>query len=224
MKHTSLSAVRKRKLLFYLSIIILPMIQFFIFYVVVNANTFILALQRYEYADNGELISTFVWFKNIGQVFKDFATLELFKFAIKNSLLAYVIGLLFGTVFSLFFSYYIFKKCPLANTFKILLYLPNIVSVMALSVMFRLLVNRGIPNFANRLDENLNMMGFLTNPDIRFATIMFFCILTGFGSNVLIYAGTMSGISPSILEAAQVDGVNSFQEFFLIVRLQLRLS
>ncbi len=217
----TLSAVRKKKLAFYLSIIILPMIQFVIFYIVVNANTFVLALQDYEYTDSGELVSKFVWFDNIGAVLKDMFTKPVFLHAIRNSFVAYLIGLVFSTVLSLLFSYYIFKKCPFANGFKVLLYLPNIVSVMVLSVMYNFLLNRGIADVFNRANPGMEMLGLLKDPNTRFGAVMFFCVLVSFGSNVLIYSGSMSGISPSILEAGEVDGVNGAQEFFLIVLPQV---
>ena len=221
MARATLSAVRKKKKLFYLSVIILPMIQFIIFYIVVNANTFALALQNYEYTADGTLLSDFVWFQNFKDVFYNLFHQTELVHSIGNSFIAYLVGLVFSTMLSLLFSYYIFKRCFFANGFKIMLYLPNIVSVMVLSVMYNFLLNRGIPDVINRVNPDLEMLGFLKNPDTRFKAVLFFTVLVSFGVNVLIYAGTMSGISPSILEAGQVDGVNGVQEFFRIVLPQV---
>jgi raffinose/stachyose/melibiose transport system permease protein len=197
-----------------------PMIQFFIFYVIVNFNTFRLAFQKYEIV-NGRLVSHFVWFDNISQVVQEFFTLPVLQAAFRNSLYAYLIGLVFGMSLSLFFSYYIFKKFPLANMFKVFLYLPNIVSVMALAIMYKYIFDYAMPLVLNRENPDLKMVRLLTDQNTRFAMIMLFNTFVTLGSNVLLYTGTMSGISPSILEAAQVDGVNRMQELFLIVLPQV---
>ena len=219
-KGAGFGALKKKKLLFYLSIIVLPMIQFVIFYVIVNFNTFSLAFQKYEIVD-GALVSQFVWFDNVKQVINEFFTLPVLQSAFRNSLLAYAIGLVFGMSFALFFSYYIFKKFPFANTFKIFLYLPNIVSVMALAIMYKYIFDYAMPIVLNRENPDLEMVRLLTDANTRFAMIMVFNTFVTLGSNVLIYTGTMSGISPSVLEAAQVDGVNEMQELFLIVLPQV---
>lgn len=219
-KSAGFGAVKKRKLFFYLSIIVVPMIQFFIFYVIVNFNTFRLAFQKYEIVD-GTLVSHFAWFDNISQVVQEFFTLPVLQAAFRNSLLAYLIGLVFGMSLSLFFSYYIFKKFPFANTFKVFLYLPNIVSVMALAIMYKYIFDYAMPLVLNRENPDLKIVRLLTDQNTRFAMIMLFNTFVTLGSNVLLYTGTMSGISPSILEAAQVDGVNEMQELFWIVLPQV---
>ena len=45
---------------------------------------------------------------------------------------------------------------------------------------------------------------------------MFFNVWIGFGTEVLLYSGTMSGISDSIVESAELDGANRVQEFIYI--------
>ena len=54
-------------LLFYLSLIVLPLIQFVIFYIVVNANSIALAFKHYEYKD-GQLLVTPAHLSNFAQV------------------------------------------------------------------------------------------------------------------------------------------------------------
>ncbi len=49
------------------------------------------------------------------------------------------------------------------------------------------------------------------------ATIMFYSIYVSFGPRVLVYSSAMSGISESIIESAELDGVNTWQELVHIV-------
>ena len=50
-----------------------------------------------------------------------------------------------------------------------------------------------------------------------YKAVLFFYIWTNFGTTTLIYSNKMSELPPETLEAAQLDGVNSFQEFIYIV-------
>ena len=61
-----------------------------------------------------------------------------------------------------------------------------------------------------------DVLGLLDNPDTRFGTLIFFNIWISFGVRVLMFSGSMSGIDPSIVESAQIDGVNVVQEFIHI--------
>ena len=65
---------KTEKLLVYISLIIIPIVQFLIFYVVVNANSFALSFKEYAYvtdsSGNMVLQKTFVGFKNIIGIYK----------------------------------------------------------------------------------------------------------------------------------------------------------
>ena len=107
-------------LLFYLSLIVLPLIQFVIFYIVVNANSIALAFKHYEYKD-GQLLVTPAHLSNFAQVIKDLFAKEELKYCLRNSVVFYLVTFASGTVVSLIFSYYIYKKRFLSGTFKTLL-------------------------------------------------------------------------------------------------------
>ena len=56
---------KKKKLWFYISIMAFPVIQFIIFYLIVNANSLLLAFKEYKVEENGVITESVVWFKNI---------------------------------------------------------------------------------------------------------------------------------------------------------------
>ncbi|MBO7345597.1 MAG: sugar ABC transporter permease, partial [Clostridia bacterium] len=168
------------------------------------------------YNDAGELIMEVVWFKNFKNVIIDLFTLDKFKYAIRNSLLFYGISLLSGAGVAVFFSYYIFKKKFLGNFFKVMLYLPVIVSSMVITVMYTYFCQKGLPVICDRL-FNLSIPTFGESTKVQLIYICIYNFILGCGSNVLIYTGTMAGISDSIIEAGQIDGANIIQEFFYIV-------
>lgn len=212
----SLKQSRKAKLICYLSVITIPVLQFIVFYIIVNANSFALAFKNYYYNDVGELICEFVWFENFKKVIVDLFTLNEFRYIIRNSLIFYGISLLSGAGVAVFFSYYIFKKKFLGNFFKVMLYLPSIVSSMVITVMYSFFCQKGLPVICDKI-FHVTIPAFGESFDVQFTYICVYNFFIGLGSNVLIYSGTMASISDSIIEAGQVDGTNTIQEFFYIV-------
>ena len=203
-------------LLFYLSLIVLPLIQFVIFYVVVNANSIALAFKHYEYK-GGQYVVTNAYFENFAQVLKDLFTSEQLKYCLRNSVVFYLVTFASGTVVSLVFSYYIFKKRLFSGTFKTLLYMPSIVSVMVISVLYRYFCEDCYPAIAEKLTHK-TVQGF---SGAKYALIVLFNFFISCGGNMLVYTGTMAGISESVIEASEVDGVNSIQQFWYIVIPQI---
>ena len=206
-------------LLFYLSIIVLPCLQFLLLYIVVNINYLAMAFQKYEYDVHNQLINTFVGFENIKNVIVNLGSTPL-KYAFKNSLMLYLVNLIFTVFLSILFSYYIYKKNTFSEFFKIIIYLPNIISSMAMSIMFNYFLEDSMPIIWENL-FGYKPMGFITNPSTNMFFILFFNVLMGFGPNVLIYSGTMSNIPYSTIESAQIDGANGFVELFKIVIPQI---
>lgn len=195
---------RMRDLIFCVLVLGIPVAQFIVFYIVVNFNSIIMTFQRYE---NGVFVFNGVEnFQLMWEEIAHGATLD----AIKNSIVVYFCSSLFGLTLSLVFSFYIYKKMPLSKTFRVFLYLPSILSSMVTVTVFKQLVEIGVKDVFSLQD------GLLSNPDTKMGTLIFFQLLMGFGTQILMYSGAMNGIDDSAVEAARLDGVNTFQEFFYI--------
>ena len=119
---------------------------------------------------------------------------------------------------ALLFSYYIYKKNPLSEFFRVVLFIPKITSAVVFVIIYKYLANEVFVEIANNIfhvQPQLEL-GFLDNPETERAAIIFFCCWVGFGTNVLMFTGAMSGIDESIVESAHLDGTNLVQEFFYI--------
>lgn len=201
----------RKDLLFYILMMAFPVAQFCIFYVGVNANSILLAFQKIDLA-----AGTTVWTgANFANAFKLMTAGDGLLSMAWMSLLSYVILLGIGTPLGLLFSYYIYKKMPGSNTFKVLLFFPSIISAIVMVTIFQFYVERAIPETI-RLLFNHEIKGLLENPSTRFATLMFYNIWVGFGTGVLMYANGMSGISQEIVESAHLDGASGIKEFWYI--------
>lgn len=196
---------KRRDLLFYIVLIAPPVAQFCIFYIGVNLNSILLAFQSYDES----LHATWVGFRNILAAFQELTSNEdlTWIIATRNSLIAYATGLVVGVPLSLLFSYYIYKKMLLHRTFKILLFLPSILTSMVMVLVFQFFANEAIPRMFN-LGE-----GLLSTSATAFATVLAYSLFTGFGTSVLLYSGAMSGISKEQVESCKLDGATWFQEF-----------
>ena len=203
----------RRKLLFYIIIMAYPIAQFCIFYIGVNFNSILLSVKQFNY-DTGKY--SFYGFKNFIDVFNNIRDLEYLKIAFKNSFIAYFWGLIFNGAFTLVFSYYIFKKCWASSFFSVILYLPSIIPSIALIIIYKYFCENAIPELASSV-FNHSMGGLLSELDTLFPALLVFGLWCGFGGKMLLYSGTMGGVDGSMLESAQLDGVNAFQEFFLII-------
>ncbi len=202
---------RTTNLLFYVALIILPMAQFCIFYIGVNVNSLLLAFQSYSLKDG----FYFVGFDNISKVFKDLFTDPFFLKMIGNSFIGYLSTIL-TTVFALLFSFYIYKRRMFSKFYKVILFLPNIISGLILAIMYKYFVDRAMPEIILNL-FGAEIDGLLSNESTAFGTVIFFNVFIGFGVQTLLFSGAMDAVSPSLIDAAEVDGSEGFSQLIHIV-------
>lgn len=202
---------KRNNFLFYCLLMAFPVIQFCVFYIGVNVNSILMAFQRIDVAND-----TITWtVDNIKNAFHSMTSATELLPVLQVSLLAYVILTALGIPLGLFFSYYIYKKLPLSGAFRIILFLPSIMSAIVMATIFQFFFERAVPSIAMQY-FNVEMLGLLENSETRFGCLMFYNILMGFGANVLMYTNSMSGISQEVVESAQLDGASTLQEFWHI--------
>lgn len=202
-------------MVFYISMLAWPVLQLLVFYIIVNLNSFALA---FEQIDGTTGAISFAGFSNFIKLFNDLVSLPEFVYSIKNSLVYYFISLLIHIPLGLVFAYYVYKKNILGGMFKVVLFLPAIIPIMVTSTMYAYFVDGFVPVFLNNvLGTNLKLL-FTNN---KLISVYVFNVFMGFGGAMLMYLGAMNNISCDVIEAAQIDGVNPFHEFFFIVMPQI---
>lgn len=211
--HKKLGASDKKNILFICLVAALPVLQFLIFYVGVNINSVIMAFQRYE-IDESTNIGGYAWngLDNFRRAFSELTRTGNMLRALGNSCVYFLVSVLVGITVSLIFSYYIYKRRKCASFFKVMLFLPSIISSIVLIIIFKQFANFAVPDIVGKI-FGVNIGSLLNTDKTAFGTVLFYCIWFGCGSNVLIYLGTMNGIPESLVEACELDGANAFQEF-----------
>lgn len=202
---------RTKQLIFYLCLVVLPLVQFCIFYIYVNFSSIMMAFQEFD-AETNKYV--FAGLKNFEQIYLDWVNMPILKVALKNSIILYVVTLL-CMVISTLFSYYIYKKRTFSGLFKIILFLPNIISGLILALIYMYFTERAVPEFVSSFGKTIS--GLLSDSKTSFVTIIIFNILMSFGTQTLLISGAMEGVSDSITDASQIDGCTPIQEFIHII-------
>ena len=203
----------KNKIIFYIIIVIIPILHACVFEVYVNFQSILLAFQKYEIVNN--LYQTSFTLENFKTAFSEFGKNW---FMVKNSVVAWLIMAIANYPLSLLFSYYIFKKCSFGGLFKVILFAPNIISGFIMAILFKYMSNYMYPAVVLALTgETVPGLMAINSLETHFPTIIFFNIWTGFGTCTTMFLGSMGNINDSTLEAAKLDGATELQEFFYII-------
>ena len=186
----------------------------FIFLVVPTFNVFRMSLFKWGgYSPN----QTFVAFDNFVTLFKD----ENFYRACRNSILLIVVVTVITIVFALLFAFILTReKLKGQNIFRIIFYIPNILSVVVISAIFSAIydVNRGL------LNNLLSIFGIGTESPIAWLGDQKIVIYSLVGAMVwqsicyymVMYMASMSAIPESLYESANLEGASRMTQFFQI--------
>lgn len=195
--------------IFFWTVAILPMFMLAFGWIFINANSILLAFKSYDEAGN----VSFSGFNNIVQVLQDYVKDPLTITYLKNSVIVYVVTLAITSIVPIIFSYYIFKKMWGSAFFKVIMFMPSIVSAICTVSIFRLLADRVIPMLLGWEAGN----GLLTNPDTTFGTVVFYRLWLSFGGGMLTQIGAMNATDQSTIDAGQIDGLGFFGELWHVV-------
>ena len=207
----------KRRAVFSLLMLAIPILHFLIFYLYINLSSFALAFKKYEIISGAGMVSSFAKLEN----FKN-ALSQLFSVSgwsmIKNSLIFDAVNLFFLTPITLIFSFYIYKKCFMSKFFKVMLFMPYILSEIIVATLYRCMLNNVIPEIMSVWFHVADTTKFqlLTEESTKMGAAIVFNIIMWFGINSLIYSSSMGDINASMSEAAQLDGANVAQEFLYV--------
>lgn len=204
-------------LIFFICLMIIPVLHTIVFYFIVNFNSFRMAFQTYDRVT--QTIKGFT-FDRFGEVYH-----EIFgggsiggnwDIAFKNCYLLWILGLVAHTPVNFFISYFLYKNEGVGDWFKVALFAPTMVSSLVTLLMFKYFANEALPRAVEIIFGIPNPGGYLRLPGYRFWTMWIHGFFTGFGSGMLIYVNAMKAISVSVVEAAKLDGVGFFSEFIHI--------
>lgn len=150
---------------------------------------------------------------NYIKLFKDHDFLD----SVKNTLLYTVVTLTTQLTLGLLLAVLLYRKSKAVPIFRTALYLPNVMSMVCVSMVWLWIYN---PNFG-LLNNVLKMLGisqqqFLLNPKQAMWCIILIGIWKNCGYSMVIFLGGLTGIPASLYEAAELDGAGAIRKFINI--------
>jgi ABC-type sugar transport system permease subunit len=208
----------RNRLIFYILGCSLPILQFCVLYLGVRINTITLAFKNYELTSDGTYKFVLAGFSNFVDIFKNFSDPQQYLWsAVGNSFLAFLFGII-GIALALLFSYYIMKKYRGSKFFQVVLFLPSIISGVVLISIFRYFMENCVPGVLDYVGLPNKPLNFnYGEPEQIFLSILCYGVFIGFGTNVMLFTGAMTGISDSIFDASKIDGAGPLREFVSII-------
>lgn len=215
LKGSSFGLKYKRKKLrksdkIFISVMLTPPIIFFlVFWVYVNISSIMLAFQ--DVMGNWSLVT-------LKAVVTNFSVGDdSLLVAIGNTLLYFVSGIIM-LPFQVVLAYFLFRKVKGYRVFRVIIYLPAIISGVVVATAFQEFIRPDGP-----LGIVLNRMGFKEVPfllgDSRYATgtMVFYQMWMGWGGSMLLLGGALVRIPVEIFESARIDGIGSGRELTRMV-------
>lgn len=191
--------------------------------------TFYLSFVTYKMTDGKWNTPKFCGMENYMSMLtkKDFTTNSTVWFntlpmnSIKNTIIIWIINFIPQVLLALLLSAWFTDtvvKLKGQGAFKVLMYMPNIITASSIAVLFyNLFANQGPFTIMFRnlhiIKESYN---FMESKVATIGLIGFMQFWMWYGNTMITLIAGILGISPSLYEAAMVDGANGTQQFFSI--------
>lgn len=216
MQETTLKRARKvnwKRGLFIVMMMIVPLLNFAFFYVYVNFSSILMAFQ--VRTSGGTVFSL----ENFRLLFQEFGKSgsDLWM-NIGNTLLFFALSFVMMPV-SIVISYFIYKKIFMYRFYRVIFYLPSIISPVILTILYKNIL--GMTGPVAQTWQNLFHLSYTPEffGDSRYAiwACMGYSVWTGFAGNFILLGGAMSRIPDSVIEAGQLDGCKPFREMVSLI-------
>ena len=137
------SKIDRGDLIFYCIFMAWPVLQFVVYYIGVNLNSILMSFQYNTIVDD-QIVTDFFSLEQYKRVFEWFSNAD-FKNYLSVSVKSYLITTLIGLPLGLLFAFYIFKKLPFWGGFRVILFLPSILSGVVVARIFSDYLSAGAP-------------------------------------------------------------------------------
>lgn len=213
-------ALKRRDNVFVFTLVIWAIIHFLVFWVYVNATSLLRLFQTYNAFKDKYVFSGLY---NLKHVFNEMVlgNSESMHRAMFNSLFSVIPGLFIILPLAYITSYAFYKHVPGERLFRVLFYLPSMISIVVLTMSYKYMFD---PQFGpirllfNKLGyTDLKWLSAVPDNNMLWPLIYLYCVWSGLGSNVILIGGAMQRIPKEIIESARLDGVGFWRESVSIV-------
>ena len=161
----------------------------------------------------------FVGLKNYFNLFKD----GDFHIAIRNTMV-YTLGTLFPQLaLGLLLAIMLYRKSKLVPVFRTAFYLPNVMSMVCMSMVWLWIYDPTFGLFNTILkDLGFSAKQWLQDPKMAMFCVVLMSMWKSCGYSMVIFLSGLTSIPDSLYEAASLDGANGIRRFLHITWPMLR--
>lgn len=204
---------KDKKLICFLTFCIAPAsILFFIFMILPTLNVFRMSLyEKGAYSPE----ETFVGFANFKVLLQD----EKFIQSMQNMILLIVVVTIITFAFALVFASILSReKLKGQNFFRIVFYIPNILSVVVISGIFSAIYKpeNGMLNSIIGLFHKMEEPILWKGESLVMVSLIIAMVWQAIGYYMVMYMASMASVPESLYESAALDGAGRVKQFFQI--------
>ena len=133
-----------------------------------------------------------------------------------NTVLYLVVAVPILAIVPLFLAILINQKIRGITLYKILIYLPVIVSIVVAAIAFKwLYAEQGILNYILNV-LHINSIGWLTDPKYAIYSVIIVTIWKGIGYYMMIYLAALMSVQKELYEACDIDGAGFLRKHLTV--------
>lgn len=146
-----------------------------------------------------------------------FASSE-FRQAIINTLYMAVIGVAFNVPFAFIIASLLNMIKRGKGVYRVIFLLPMVMSMVTVVTLFKYLMMPSTEGVFNYILSHIGLGPYqwLSGSATARESVVAIAIWKGIGYNVILFFAGLQGISPDMYEAAEIDGANSFKQWWYI--------
>lgn len=162
-----------------------------------------IGLSFFDYANN-IYSPNFAGLKNYIEILHN----PIFYKVMINTIIYLVVAVPILAIVPLFLAILINQKIRGITLYKILIYLPVIVSIVVAAIAFKwLYAEQGILNYLLNV-SHIHSIGWLTDPKYAIYSVIIVTIWKGIGYYMMIYLAALMSVPNELYEACDIDGAN----------------
>lgn len=184
------------------------LVIYIVFFVMPTAISLFFSLTRWTLFD-----WKFIGFDNFVTFFQEYSL----SIGLRNGIIYAVSTSGLKVVLSLLIAVFVCSGIKTKNYLRAVIFLPALVSMVAVGVIFKSLLN---PTWGpvNQILAAIGINGpsWLGDPRLALFSVIFVDVWKGVSIATVIYIAGLMSISPQYYETCEIDGGNSLQKFFFI--------
>ncbi len=192
-----------------LSLLLLPVIIYYIIFHYVPMYGVIIAFKRYSFS-KGIFGSPWAGIENFQRMFQSYSFFEVFRNTIVISLYKLITGFPAPIIFAILLNE--LKNAKFKKVVQTVSYLPHFLSWVVLGGMFMQLLSLGGPINLMLSKLGIEPIYFLGDTDYFRGVLVVTSLWKGVGWGSIIYLAALTGIDPQLYEAAKIDGAGKLKQ------------